>query len=454
MPPLDLSKYKVQNTSPDPNTAKAALGHSGELRLNLAKYKTQQSQDSTVQTPEQKSDEQHTAVANAVESVFPGKQIGQTIGTLAGYGISKAKDIWNGLTGKKTDIAENYNLSAPTLQQNLGDIAKGTAMVAGTAVPAETLGTAGTIGTEVGLGALGGAGQGMTEQKGAGGTAKEAGIGAVTGGLATAATEGLGSLFGKIGTKGLNTLIKPLKSDIEDGFSMNTIKKYDLGGSLNTMYSKTQATLSDLTTQLNQKLKGSNETIDLKSMVDKTIKDLSSGSNKLKGFGSNTKISGALEQLKSEVSSLGEDAMKIPDAQIIKQAAGHYGSWQFGRPDPEAKASETVYNTFYKNLKKEIEDKSPPGVQEINKKISELIPVSNALVKRIPVADRNSMLSLGDMISLTASVFDPKALGLSLINFASKSGSVLNKLTKAPGALESIAPAIGAGAVNTTNQIQ
>jgi hypothetical protein len=81
-------------------------------------------------------------------------------------------------------------------------------------------------------------------------------------------------------------------------------------------------------------------------------------------------------------------------------------------------------------LKEQIETASPAGVQEINKQISELIPVMNAVVRRIPVEARQSPLTMTGMMTLGFATFEPRALSLTALNLASKSGRVANALAK------------------------
>jgi hypothetical protein len=151
-------------------------------------------------------------------------------------------------------------------------------------------------------------------------------------------------------------------------------------------------------------------------------------------------MEGAIEKLRNEISSVsGQNGLvSIPEAQLVKRASGHFGAWTYGVPTPEATASQKVYNTFYNELKTAIEEGSPDGVKAINKEISNLIPVMNALIRRIPVAERNSAISLTDIITLSAASLEPRALALSLANFASKSGRVGALLGKAPKAGDTV----------------
>lgn len=239
-----------------------------------------------------------------------------------------------------------------------------------------------------------------------------------------------GSLLGKAGDKIQFSVVKPSQADIKDGFKIATVKKYDLGGSLKQSFEKTENKLSELSQQLDAKLTESTSKVDLNKVYENTAKKL--GGNKLESFGSNTQLGNATEKLREEILAVaGDGQLDVKAANQVKRAAGHFGAWQFGVADPEAKARERVYNAFYNELKQEIEKQSPDGVKEINKQMSEIIPVMNALIRRIPVAERNNLVSLGDVITLTGASFNPSAGLLTLANLASKSGRVGNALSKA-----------------------
>lgn len=397
-----------------------------------------------VQPVQEKNDLLNNPVTRGIQKFFPGKQVGSAIGTLGGLAYTKAKDLIQG-----TDVTKNYDLSAPSPLQVGGDIAKGASMVAGLKVPIASsfLGKAGQFGA---ISAVSGAGKAAIEEKNAKEIAKEGlkegAIGAATGaafGLAEKGIRGFANLLGKTGDKIQTSVIKPSQADIKDGFSIDTIKKYNLGGSLKQSFEKTDKTLDTLSKQLNEKLKGAGTTLDLNKVYENTAKRLMG--NKLESFGSNTQMEGAIEKLKNEIVAVSKEngVVSIPEAQLVKRASGHFGAWTFGVPTPEATASQKVYSTFYNELKNEIEKASPEGVRGINQEISKLIPVMNALIRRIPVAERNSAISLTDIISLSAAALEPRALALSLVNFASKKGSVGAALGKAPKVGQAMSRGLG-----------
>ena len=360
---------------------------------------------------------------SVLNKVLPGKQIGESIGTLAGYGITAGKEAL-GLAPQGATAA--YDLSSPTLLQTAADAAS-----AGLTVGSMGLGTAGSLAARTATGATLGAGLGGTravaEGKEAKDVAKATAIGGAVGGAIPIIGEGFrqfGKLLGVTGDKIQTSVIKPTQADIKDGFKIETLKKYNLGGSLKQTLEKTDLQLDDLTRQLNQKLADADSAVDLNKVYENTAKRVLGG--KLEQFGSNTSMDRAIEQLRNEVVTVsGQNGIvTVPEAQLIKRASGHFGAWYYGAPDPDATARQKVYDIFYNEMKTAIEKGSPEGVKEINKQLSELIPVMNALIRRIPVAERNSALSLTDMITLATATVEPRALALTLANFASKSGTV------------------------------
>ena len=243
---------------------------------------------------------------------------------------------------------------------------------------------------------------------------------------------GVGKALKAVGQKIQLSKLRPSSADMADGFNIANVRKYDVGGSLGESLVKTNAKLNDLTNQLHDKLQSSNHQINLQDIYDETVATLQS--SKAKNFGENKPIQSQLDSLAKEIKQVGT-SVSIPDAQLIKQGAGTKGSWVYGRTDPEARASEVVYNTFYNKMKTAIEKNSPEGVREINKQIGELIPIRHAILRRLPVEERSNAISLTDAIGLFDAFSNPKVLLGVGLNKALKSGKIGNALA---GAGESI----------------
>jgi hypothetical protein len=242
-------------------------------------------------------------------------------------------------------------------------------------------------------------------------------------------------VFGKkmigAGERIQQTVIKPSKKDIKfKGFDIKNVTKYDLGGNLSQVLAKTTTKMNALGKELKTKLAGSKKTVDLNDVYKKTVLRMSRRPEEQ--FGGSVQIESTLKVLKKEIDKISKDGIvNVPTAQTVKRKTGENGSWAFGVLDREGKAKEQVYTTFYGYIKRAIEKSSPKGVREINKQLSEIIPIHNSVISRIPVNDRNQAIGLLDTIGLTASIFDPKGLALVGARRLSASGGFGKFLTKA-----------------------
>ncbi len=304
-------------------------------------------------------------------------------------------------------------------------------------------GVYGGIGAGVGAIAEGaGAGSGLLSRIGQSATVGGLGTGAISGtkeGAEWGAVLGgaipiVGSLISKfapsIGQKIEMSLIKPTSNDVADGFKVDTISKYDLGGSLQDTASKTHNMITDLAGQLRDKLGSASGQIDLTEQLANVESDISS--NQAKTFGANTKIDKAIRFFTDEINKVAPNGVvDINDAQDIKRSLGKIGAWQYGKTDPESTAIETVANRFYTYMKTAIENVSPDGVKEINQKLGELIPVENAVIRRIPIAERSNMIGLSDIVSAIPGASNPANFWLFFLNKLSKSGQFASTLMKA-----------------------
>lgn len=273
--------------------------------------------------------------------------------------------------------------------------------------------------------------EGVAQATLAGATGQE---NAGTTGLIAAGTLGGLGLLGGAGRKVLSaaqplakkiedTVLRPTLKDIEDGFKIENVFKYKVGGSVEDAVSKTQQQIENLYGQVKEKIGSTNTTVNLSNVLAKVEKDL--GSASAKTFGSNQSIQRAIASAKEELNMIAPfGGVDLPTAQQIKQASAKLGAFKFGANDPDSTAQEAVYTAIYRELKKVIEDASPAGVRELNKQISELIPIQTAAIRRLPVEQRNNVLGLGDLISIGSFSVQPNlgSMLLYLANRLQKSG--------------------------------
>jgi hypothetical protein len=233
-----------------------------------------------------------------------------------------------------------------------------------------------------------------------------------------------------VGEKIQTTVIRPSTRDIKDGFNIANVKKYNVGGSLSDTAIKTHTKINELSQKLAEKLSNSNAAVNLNKVYQETIRDIL-GTSKSKQFGDIGATKRVIDALKSEIEEVaGKNGLvDLVEATNIKRGAGTKGAWSFGRLEPDSSAIEKVYSKFYSKLKTAIEKAVPDGeIAEINKQISELIPISNAVLRRLPIEQRNNVIGLTDSIGLFSAIFDPRALALIGANRLSKSGRFGNFL--------------------------
>lgn len=262
-----------------------------------------------------------------------------------------------------------------------------------------------------------------------------------------AGIKGAGMLTEKAGQKIQQSVIKPGVNDVRDGFKIDNIKKYNLGGSLDQTLEKTNIKMNQLGEELKKKLGEATVPVNLNKVFTETIDSL--GGNKLANFGDNAGIQRVISNLKQEITDVAgpNGLVDLLEANMVKRGAGNKGSWVFGSPDPDARAVEKVYNSFYNKLKVAIEQAAEKsgitGLKEVNKQLSELIPINNAVLRRIPIAERGNAISLTDSLGLFASVFDPKALATLGATRLSKSGRFGNLLVKAADIIKNPSNPVG-----------
>lgn len=280
-------------------------------------------------------------------------------------------------------------------------------------------------------GAGGGAGVTAAHDKDAGEVATSAAIG----GAAPLIVRGAGLVLGKLGKRIEQTLIKASKADIEDGFDVNTIFKNNLGGSLKATAAKVDKRIEQLLSRQRAAL-GANPstptgTINTMDALTQAEADLAAEIQAGRHVTFSDRIPAIIEKYRERLKMAGQaGVVDVPTANRLKTGVGDAGAWQYGRPDPESAAEETVANKLYSKLRTEIELNSAPNLHSINQQIQELIPVRRALIRRLPVEARNRIISLPEVVELAHG-----RIGLFLIDRALKSGNVANALVKGGGVL-------------------
>src|ERR1051326_4954903 len=193
----------------------------------------------SAQQPAQPKPDLLQKTGDIVNSIFPGKQVGQAIGTLGGLAAEKIKGAFGG-----QDNSKFYDTSAPSPLQVGGDVAQGALMVAAPNIGAgESVGGRIAANTALGTG-LGGAGA-IAEGKGVGDVAKSTALGGAVGGGVSALGEGVRALTENL-PKWLTNMALPKLENKNIPYAMENTKI----GSLPALQKQSSASMENYESQI------------------------------------------------------------------------------------------------------------------------------------------------------------------------------------------------------------
>ncbi len=259
--------------------------------------------------------------------------------------------------------------------------------------------------------------------------------------LTKAAGRGIGGVVEKGGIAIQKSIIKPKNVDIRNGFKAENISKYGVGGALDSGLEATQSRLAGFVKQLNEAVTADQTPPNIRvgQVYDGLVGEATKAGPKTVGL-RNDRIK-ALAEIESDLDSSmpnwREQPLNLLETIELKRAVGLKASFLHDPLKPNSvNAAEGVWNDFYRGLKKAAEENAPAGFEELNKAISELIPIEQAYIRRLNVAGNTNPLSLTDYIGLVGSAIEPSALFITAANRASKSGVLAKGLQTAGKALK------------------
>jgi hypothetical protein len=149
-------------------------------------------------------------------------------------------------------------------------------------------------------------------------------------GAVSAGTEllakGISAGLEKLGSKIQFASIKPSQADVRDGFKVDNIKKYNVGGNLNESLVKTNDRLNEYRNQLQNVLKESDGKVNLNKVLNEVDDMLAS--SETRNFGSNKELMKAYSDMYDELVSIskGKANIDLLTAQDLKIGAGTQGA--------------------------------------------------------------------------------------------------------------------------------
>jgi hypothetical protein len=268
--------------------------------------------------------------------------------------------------------------------------------------------------------------------------------GAVAAGATAAAPLVLHAL-GKLGNATEGWVLNASKKNYNDGFRTANVFRYNLGGSPEQTFQKGSAKLGELGTKMRSVLGAQPVTVDFAKVLQDAQAELTTPSALSKNVLQNQHIAKAFEELLDDPAVM-QHLQSAPDLVAsleLKQGFGAQGVWLRGLVDKDASAKALVASTIYKHLNQAITTAAGaagPEVQALNRQMSDIIPIVNAAIDRVPVDARRSPVSLADLMALATHNPAPALAG----HFA-RSGTTANILGRAPYAgTKAVGPAAAA----------
>ena len=144
--------------------------------------------------------------------------------------------------------------------------------------------------------------------------------------------------------------------------------------------------------------------IDINGAIDNVQKNLLSDASQLKLPADEvTSVKSAIKQYRDWANGLpGGPVRTVDNIQDVKRAVGLKGAWEYGKTSADG-GMEKVSNALYSELRGGIEKavaKESPRLVQINKELGQLMPIEQAVIRRMPVEARNNPLSLTDLMLL------------------------------------------------------
>jgi hypothetical protein len=230
-----------------------------------------------------------------------------------------------------------------------------------------------------------------------------AGFGAASTGLGGLVSEGAGNLFKKAAERNVNIELRPGQRGASMGYEPENALKYDLVGKPREIADKSQTILTDLNTRAKEIGAESDATVNLPSILDKARQQFSREKN-VHDFDKISQFIDGLEQTYQK--AFESPDVDLADAMSLRTQVGDKAAFVGARDrggmttDPDADWKEKIFNNIYSSLKDEIHAKAGPELQAINRQQSEIIPIRQVALRRMPIAESNLRAGLMDAGSM------------------------------------------------------
>jgi hypothetical protein len=211
----------------------------------------------------------------------------------------------------------------------------------------------------------------------------------------------IGAVAGRGARRAMNNSISPSRIDFADGYDVENIFRHNLqASSVGKMYENADAKIIDLSQDLAAAVsRHGDEQIDIMNLLIDAAGDVRQ--NLPKHVFTEQQLNRVSNILLEKVSELTETgSVGLVGAQTHKQTVGAMGAWAHNIDDVDMKAMEALANAYYRRLRTAVET-GAPEVRQINRSLSEIIPLRNAMLRRIPAEQKARLFQLGDLIVMS-----------------------------------------------------
>jgi hypothetical protein len=256
------------------------------------------------------------------------------------------------------------------------------------------------------------------------------------------------------------TKVKILSPEFKKGASNKMYTKYGVFGNAQQVAQQWKGKISDTASQLKQKIKSvefdrsdPSTRINIAHVLARAKKRAMEGTrinkNAIANIADNvTDELGTTYNIDFKHAPAVANNIDLAEAQLLKQEVGKHGDWlSFNgklTANQDATNKAAFYNTLYDELKVELQNKGGPEIAELNRQLSEMIPMERAASKQVLTANRKNPISLDDYIgglAVASSAMHGNLLPAAMagLNVATKSPTVakglygVGKTLKKPG---------------------
>jgi hypothetical protein len=215
---------------------------------------------------------------------------------------------------------------------------------------------------------------------------------------------GIGEGLEKGAARIQGTKVKINSPEFRKGAQNEMYTKHEVFGNAGQVRDQWQEKIKDTYNQVRERIQNVPDSPENYASVDDIFKAAEKAAETYgKSPTGTAAIKKSLASLRKEFDAAYPDGkINLLDAQAEKQVIGKKGDWLARSGEisgnPEAAISSQAHNTLYDALKVNVENKGAPGIRELNKQLSEMIPMERAASKQMLVENRKNLIPLDAFI--------------------------------------------------------